>query len=121
MQGKRFLWFLGMIAVGVAVGLIFGWLIHPIKSTHPAGLDTLRTDYKTDYVLMTAEIYHDDHNLAQATQRLSQLSSAAPARSVADAQKSAQALGYDASDRDKIAELANALQSSPTSTTGAQP
>lgn len=125
MRGKRIAWFLGMIVAGIAFGLVFGWIIHPIQSTRPASLETLRMDYKTDYVLMAAEIYHADHNLEQARQRLALLSSAPPASSAADALKTAQNLRYASADLDQINALVSALQgaASPTATPtpGVQP
>lgn len=121
MRGRRVAWFLGMIVLGVVIGLAFGWVIHPINTSRAASLDKLRADYKTDYVLMVAETYHGDHNLAQATQRLSLLNQQPPERTVADAQKAAQTLGYAASDLDQMAQLADALQAAATSTPGVSP
>ena len=121
MRGRRVAWFLGMIVIGVVIGLAFGWVIHPINSSQAASLEKLRTDYQTDYVLMVAETYHSDHNLAQASQRLSLLSRQSPTRTAADALKAAQSLGYAVSDLDQMVQLADALQAAATPTPGVTP
>ena len=45
--------------IGIALGLLYGWVIEPVKfvDTTPA---SLRADYQTDYVLMVAEAYRSD-------------------------------------------------------------
>ena len=45
------------LAVGIGMGLAYGWLVDPVDF-FDLSPDTLRADYKTDYVLMTAEAYH---------------------------------------------------------------
>jgi hypothetical protein len=74
---QRWIRFFLAIAVGLAGGLFYGWLISPVEyvDTSP---DTLRIDYKSDYVLMTAEAYSVDGDLALAARRLAQLGDAPP-------------------------------------------
>jgi outer membrane PBP1 activator LpoA protein len=82
----------------------------PYRDLAPA---TLRADYKADYVLMVAEIYHQDGNLPQALRRLTQLDAALPpARIVAEALLSARDLDYAQPDLELLAGLAQVLQSS---------
>ena len=66
---KRWIYFLLAILLGVAAGLFYGWVVNPVDyvDTSP---DTLRIDYRTDYVLMTAETFQTDKNLDLARQRL---------------------------------------------------
>jgi hypothetical protein len=111
MRQKRVVWFFIMIALGAAAGLVYGWVINPVKyvDTSPA---SLRRDYQADYVLMVAEIYAGDGNLEQANRRLVMLSSQPPARVVADAQLTARELGYAAADKDLLDRLAQALKQS---------
>ncbi len=123
MRGKRFALFLVMIALGVGLGLLYGWVINPVKyeDTTPA---MLRSDYKTDYVLMIAEIYNSDQNLEQAARRLATLDSLPPARLAAEAGLTARQLGYAPHDLELIDRLALALQKGSGSTTptpGGQP
>jgi hypothetical protein len=112
MRQKRIIWFLIMIALGAAAGMVYGWVINPVKylDTSPA---SLRADYKADYVLMVAEIYSSDGNLEQASRRLAVLSSLPPARVVADALLIARDLQYGAADLETIDRLAQALKQSP--------
>lgn len=109
MRGKRILLFLVMIAVGVSLGLLYGWVINPVEyqDTTP---DILRADYKADFVLMVAEVYRSDQDLEQATRRLALLGSLPPARIVAEASLTAKQLSYAPSDLQVIDELARALQ-----------
>ncbi len=67
-----------MVAVGIGLGLFYGWIIDPVKyvDTTP---DSLRIDFKSDYVLMVAEAYNNERDLGQAMNRLALLGSKAPA------------------------------------------
>ena len=67
---SRWIRFFLVMVVGIAGGLLYGWVLNPVKyvDTTP---DTLRIDYKTDYVLMVAETYNADKDLDLAVRRLS--------------------------------------------------
>lgn len=110
MRGKRIALFFFMIALGIGIGLLYGWVLNPVKyeDTTPA---MLHDDYKADYVLMVAEIYNADNNLEQATRRLALLDSLPPSRIVAAAVLTAQERGYAAGDQELIKKLSLALQS----------
>jgi hypothetical protein len=121
MRSKRLIWFFIMITLGLAGGLAYGWVINPVKyvNTSPS---TLRSDYKADYVLMTAEIYHSDHDLNGATQRLSLLGSQGAVQTVNEAIINAQKIGYLKGDLEMMISLSQALQSpTPAATAKAQP
>jgi hypothetical protein len=78
-MNARWIRFIVMIAIGVGIGLLYGWVIEPVRYVDTAP-DSLRLDYKTDYVLMVAEAYQVEHDLNLAVQRLSLLGGA-PAES----------------------------------------
>jgi len=109
MRSSRFLFFLLSILVGLGIGLLYGWVINPPAYANLTP-DTLRADYKADYVLMIAEIYKQDANLPQALRRLSQLEDLPPARVVAGALLTARDLNYAPADLEIMAKLSQDLQ-----------
>lgn len=64
---------IGLLA-GIAAGLAFGWLVWPVSynAVTPA---VLQTRYRQDYVVLIAEQYVQDGDLAQAQQQLARLGS----------------------------------------------
>jgi len=58
-----------LILVGITAGILYGWVVNPIPFTSLEP-HSLRIDYRTDFVLMVAELYHYDPDLAQAAERL---------------------------------------------------
>ncbi|NLG98507.1 MAG: hypothetical protein GX491_14210 [Chloroflexi bacterium] len=117
MRTKRLFFFLIMILVGLGLGLLYGWVINPVKYVNTP-LHSLRADYKTDYVLMVAEIYQSDQNLSQAVRRLSLLGSEDPLALVSESIARARSFGYTSADIEMMGQLSQALQ--PPSA-GAQP
>jgi hypothetical protein len=105
----RWLRFLIAILVGIGLGLIYGWLISPVKYVDTAP-DTLHIQYKTDYVLMVAETYQADNNLEMALRRLGALGSLAPGEMVFQAIVFAQRAGYTDADLRLMQNLLNNLQ-----------
>jgi hypothetical protein len=71
----------------------------------------LRSDYKTDYILMIAEIYDADKNLNQAIASISDLGDQAPLRYVQQSIIDAEKLGFSQHDLQLLAGLSSALQS----------
>jgi hypothetical protein len=120
MRNIRFFLFILSILVGAGAGIAYGWIINPPPYANLSP-DTLRYDYKADYVLMVAEIYHKDNNLPQALRRLSSLGDLPPARIVNQALLSARDLQYDPADLDTMGKLAQALQGSLPSSTEVAP
>ena len=98
-----------MAIFGIALGLLFGWVIDPVKfvDTTPA---SLRADYRADYVLMVAEAYSAEHNSDQAAQRLAIFGSEAPSSICAQALQSAQRAGFSSNDLSLLQDLARAMQ-----------
>ena len=105
---SRWIRFLLVMIVGISAGLLYGWVLNPVKyvDTTP---DTLRIDYKTDYVLMVAESYHDDKNLDLAVRRLAILGEP-PAEMALQAILFAEQNGYTDSDLQLMRSLSGQLQ-----------
>jgi hypothetical protein len=73
----RWVYFFLAILAGIGIGLLFGWVILPAQYTDTTP-DTLRVDFRTDYVLMVAESYSRDGDLPEAMRRLVFLEEALP-------------------------------------------
>jgi hypothetical protein len=65
------------LAIGVGLGLAVGWVFWPTQFTdaNPAVLDD---NYRRDYVLLIADSYALDNNLAAAQQRIDTLGEDGP-------------------------------------------
>ena len=104
-------WLIPLLAgiLGAAAGLVYGWVINPVKfvDTTPA---SLRADYRTDYVLMVAESYSADHDAALASRRLAIFGSETPAAIAGAALQTGERFGYSQDDMALIQELTRALQ-----------
>ncbi len=109
MRSGRLVWFLISIALGVAAGLAYGWVFNPVQYVNTTP-DSLREDYKTDYVLMVAEIYEGDGSVDLAVKRLQLLADDAPLRIVQRAIITAQELDYSNRDLDRLGRLSLELQ-----------
>ncbi len=108
MRIGRILWFLISILAGIALGLLYGWVINP-GSDIQAPASSLRADYRADTVLLVAEIYAAEQNPAQAVERLKLLGSEDPVAVVQGAILTAQDLNFPAADITLMANLAQAL------------
>jgi ABC-type dipeptide/oligopeptide/nickel transport system permease subunit len=93
----RWIGFILAILLGAAAGMFYGWVVSPVEyvDTTP---QTLRIDYKSDYVLMVAEAYSAEKDLAQAVNRLAVLGSDMPAEIVREAILFAESQGYTDAD-----------------------
>jgi hypothetical protein len=117
---SRWIRFAIAIAAGIGLGLLVGWAIAPVKyvDTTP---DSLRADYKADYVLMVAETYQADGNLGQAMQRLAFLDKQPPLQIAQQGLTYAIAVNYSAADVNLLNHLIQALQvATPTPKGGSQ-
>lgn len=106
---SRWIKFFVAIAFGAVVGLYYAWVISPVEfvDTSP---DTLRVDYKADFVLMVAEVYQIEGDLPKAARRLALLGEAPPGEHVDRALTYASQAGYSDSDQALLQALFNALQ-----------
>ncbi len=101
----RFVFFGLAILAGFAAGLGYGWGINPVQysSTSP---DSLRVDYQTDLVLMIAELYQAEGDLALALARLDFLGEAPPVETVNRAIDYGETHGYALADLARMRNLA---------------
>ncbi len=106
---SRWTKFLIAIAVGFAAGLFYGLVISPVEYTQTSPA-TLRSDYRADYVLMIAEVYHSDQNLDAAAHRLGMLGSEPPVQLADQALQFGLQSGYSANDIQLLRDLTSALQ-----------
>ena len=105
----RWVRFLIMIGIGCAIGLVYGWFINPVEYVNTAP-NSLRTDYKTDYILMVAEAYKVEQNLDLAVHRLGLLGETAPIDLVSQAMATAVEYQYDPTDLVLMQALADGLR-----------
>lgn len=105
----RWIRFLITVALGVAGGLYYGWVINPVDYLDMTP-DSLRADYQADYVLMVAEAYRLEGDLGTAVHRLAMLGDTPPAESVAEATLYAVQASYGQADLLLIQQLADDLQ-----------
>jgi hypothetical protein len=105
----RFVFFTLAILAGFAAGLGYGWGINPVqyRSTGP---HTLQIDYQTDYILMVAELYQAEGDLAMALARLAFLGDVPPLELLNDAIGFADAQRYAPADLGLMRSLAIAIQ-----------
>lgn len=105
----RWIGFLIVIVIGAAAGMLYGWVINPVEYVNTAP-DSLRIDYKTDYVLMVAEAYRVENSIQLAARRLALLGSDPPVEIVQEAILFATQIGYAPNDLDLMNGLEEALQ-----------
>lgn len=67
--------------IGIALGLMYGWIIQPVQYTDVTP-DILRADYRADYVLMVAEAHQSEQDPETSARRLALLGSESPAQIV---------------------------------------
>lgn len=116
----RWLRFLLAIAVGFGAGLLYGWRVNPVGYSETA-LNTLRIDYRTDYVLMVAEAYQAEQDIELALHRLALLQPASPQQAVSEAINFAESYGYAELDLLQMHALADELRLSQVPVETMQP
>lgn len=106
---RRWLFFLLSIVLGIGIGLLIGWIFQPVKFTDTT-FNTLRADYQTDYILMTAETYSLEQNTTAAIRRLATLSDTPTLEQIRQAILFAEQAGYNDADLEKLRSLQAALE-----------
>ena len=107
-RAVRFVWFGISILVGIAAGLFIGWSLLPVEYANTTP-ESLRMDYKIDYILMVAEIYAAEEDAEAAIMWLEPLASDYSVRMVQQAALDARDLGYEITDLELIVKLSQAL------------
>lgn len=104
-------WFLFLVSIclGIAAALYLGWVVLPSQSVDVSP-ETLRIDYKTDFVLMVCEAYNADHNLDLALERLRLLGDEPPTAVINNAILFAAKNHYSQADLALMQKLSDAVQ-----------
>ena len=106
-MSRRLLRVLGLGAI-LGLGLYYGWIVRPRVEIRGEA-QALRQDYKDDYVLMIAEAFSGDGDLALAQARLRTAGLNDPGPQVAALAERFISAGRDTADIRRLAALANAL------------
>ena len=108
---KSYRWIFVIIALiaGAGMGLAYGWFVDPVDFFDLTP-DTLRADYKADYVLMTAEAFHADQDPGLAARRLAIFGARSPSSIAQEGLAYARANGFSDEDIVLMQELVTALQ-----------
>ena len=109
MKASRLLLILIALGLGIGIGVAYGWFVVPVEFFDLTP-DTLRPDYRTDYVLMVAEVYRAEQDPGQAARRLAILGSRSPSAISSEGLAYARANGFADSDLALIQELVTAMQ-----------
>lgn len=97
----------------LVAGLLYTWQIDPVEYVDTAP-DTLRVDFKSDYLALIASAYASTGNLARAQARLDLFSDPDPATTLATLAQQRLAEGHPESEARAIAMLASVLGEQPT-------
>jgi len=109
LRNARIFWFSISLVVGLAAGIVYGWVIRPLNYSDVSP-EQLRTDYRVDYVLMTAEVFRQEGDPARAAQQLAFLGNEPVIRYVQEAIITGNEMGYARADLELLGDLAAALQ-----------
>jgi hypothetical protein len=111
MTSTRSLWIFILLALilGIGIGIAYGWYIDPVDYFDLTP-DTLRPDFKADYVLMTAEAYRVEQDPGLAARRLAIFGTKSPSAIAAEGLAYARANGFSNADVTLMQELVTALQ-----------
>jgi hypothetical protein len=109
MRSNRWLFIILALLAGAAAGVAYGWYLDPVDFFDLTP-DTLASDYKADYVLMTAEAYRLEQDPGLAARRLAIFGSQSPVSIASSGLQYARANNFPESDIVLIQELVTALQ-----------
>jgi len=109
MKINRWLFIILAFVIGIGAGLVYGWIIDPVDFFDLTP-DTLRADFKTDYVLMVAEAYHSHRDPGISARQLAIFGSQSPTSIASQGLTYARANQFAETDLVLIQELVTALQ-----------
>jgi hypothetical protein len=109
MSLSNFIKIAAALAAGIALGILYGWVVDPIEYTDVTP-SILREDYRVDYVLMTAEAYQREFDPESAARRLAILGSESPAVIAASALDYASRNGFTQQEIIALQSLLTAMQ-----------
>ena len=109
MRSNRWIFILLALILGAGLGLAYGWYVDPVDFFDLTP-DTLRADYRADYVLMTAEAYRVEQDPGLAARRLAIFGTKSPSAIAGDGLSYARANGFADQDVALMQELVTALQ-----------
>ena len=106
--------FLIGIGLGLAGGLYYAWLINPVEYTDTAP-DSLRADFRSDYLALIASAYAATDDLVRARTRLALFSGFEPSTELAALAQQRLAGGFGEVEAAALAQLAADLANQPRS------
>jgi hypothetical protein len=109
MSTTRWVFIILALLLGAGIGIAYGWYIDPVDYVNLPP-DTLRADYKADYVLMTAEAYQSERDPGLAARRLAIFGTQSPSAIAADGLAYGRVNGFPDSEIALMQELVTALQ-----------
>jgi hypothetical protein len=109
MTTTRWLVILLALIAGAGLGIAYGRFIDPVEYVDLTP-DSLREDFKADYVLMAAEAYRAEQDPGLAARRLAIFGTKPPFSIAADGLRYARANGFPDGDLALMQELVTALQ-----------
>ncbi len=109
MKTRRLIFFFLAILVGVGAGLAIGWMLMPPTAPSDAPISNLRTDFKTDLVLMVAEDFQSEANAMEALTQLDKLDSGDPITLLGKSIQYAKSIGYPEEDLILMQDLLNGI------------
>jgi hypothetical protein len=101
------------LALGLVVGLLYGWVIQPVEYVDTAP-NTLREDFRSDYVLAIAEAYQAHQDLTKAQVHLGTLGPEPAVNYVVDTIDYGVEHGMGQRDLETLNQLAVALRDLPS-------
>jgi hypothetical protein len=113
-DSPRFPWIALLIGlvIGIAGGLYYGWYLNPVDWVN-IGPDKLNAEDQQEYILLVAEAYQQDQEIARASARLAALDTRDIAELVSLQADEALLRGDDPNEIRALTTLAEALGASP--------